>query len=500
MKKLLVSAAAAVALTAPAFAEINLSVVGSYESGVWDEGVAEIVAHHAASEQLVIVNGDSKMIDILSFSDPTQMSFVRSIDVGGKPNSVVVAGDKVVVAIEGDEVDSNGQIGVFSIEGELLMSFEAGVLPDAVAGSPDGKLVASANEGEPSDDYTIDPVGSVTVANLEDGSSFTVDFSTVTADMLDDSVHMPSPEGTTIAQDLEPEYVAFSADGSKVFVTMQENNAMAVVDVASKSVESIKGLGVQDYNSMKIDASDKDGKINMMNYNVLSLFQPDTIKAVNLGGIDYIVMANEGDARDYDGYSEETRVADLTLDPAAYPNAAELQDKTVLGRLKTTTAKGDVDGDGDIDQIYGYGGRSFSIRTMDGELVFDSGSQFAEWTAENLPGIFNSQGVEASFENRSDDKGTEPEALEIGQVGDQTYAFVGLERQGGIMVYNITNPAQASFVQYANNTDYKAEAEMAGDIAPEGIVFIPAEASPIDMPMIVVANEVSGTVTAYAIN
>jgi len=225
------------------------------------------------------------------------------------------------------------------------------------------------------------------------------------------------------------------------------------------------------------------------------------VKAFAKDGVNYVVMANEGDSRDYDGYSEEERLGKVKLDPTAFPNAKELQKKENLGRLKITTAQGDTDGDGDFDVIYGYGGRSFSIFNETGEMVFDSADEIEAKLAELVPSAFNSQGANESFDNRSDDKGAEPEALELAEIGGKLYAFIGLERMSGIVVYDITDPAKATYVTYASNTKLDGESEKltAGDIAPEGIKFIAGKDSPNGAPMIAVANEVSGTVTLWSV-
>ena len=248
-----------------------------------------------------------------------------------------------------------------------------------------------------------------------------------------------------------------------------------------------------------MDASNDAADIEFKNWPTLGMYMPDAIKHVTIGGKSYIVSANEGDSRDYDGYSEEERVADLTLDPDAYPDAADLQQDVNLGRLKTTSADGDYDGDGDVDQIYSYGGRSFSIWDAFGNLVYDSGNEFGKIIANLDPDNFNSNNDENdSKKSRSDDKGVEPEAIEIITKGDTILALIGLERQGGIMVYNISNPLEPYYVNYINNRDFTAtDATMAGDLGVEDIVYIPAEQSPNGEALIVTANEVSGTVTVF---
>jgi hypothetical protein len=226
-------------------------------------------------------------------------------------------------------------------------------------------------------------------------------------------------------------------------------------------------------------------------------------------GMTYIVTANEGDSRDYDGFSEEERIADVTLDPVRFPEAAMLQQEENLGRLLMTTTQGDLDGDGDFDILFGYGARSFAIFDAGGNLVFDSGDMLERTFATLVPEIFNSQGDIDSFDNRSDDKGPEPEGITLGNVGGRDYMFLGLERIGGIIVYDITDPTAPSFVTYTNtrnlgipattDADETISNPEAGDISPEGLVFIPAGQSPNGAPMLAVSFEVSGTTTLFEI-
>ena len=233
------------------------------------------------------------------------------------------------------------------------------------------------------------------------------------------------------------------------------------------------------------------------------MYQPDAIATYKAFGHTFIVTTNEGDARDYDGFSEESRVEAEQLDPFLFPDAGELQKEENVGRLKITTPLGDIDNAGDFDQLYAFGGRSFSIWSENGFLVYDSGSDFEEITAACLPNEFNSSNDEnESFDNRSDDKGPEPEAIAIGKIRSRNYAFIGLERIGGIMVYDITNPFEVKFIQYLNNRDFSSDPELgnAGDLGPEGIVFIPKKESPTGAPLLAVTNEVSGSTTIYKID
>ena len=390
----------------------------------------------------------------------------------------------------------------------MLGSVEVGVQPDMVTFSPDGRYVLTANEGEPSDDYSVDPEGTISVIDVSSGfasaSVKTAGFDAAnfdTAALMKAGLRAFGP-GATLGEDVEPEYIAVSADSSTAYATLQENNAVAVVDIAAGAVTDILPLGFKDHSlaGNELDASDSDGGINIRNWDVLGMYQPDAISAYAAAdGATYLATANEGDARDYDGFSEETRVADLTLDASAFPNAESLQDDANLGRLKTTTALGDTDGDGDHDVIYAYGARSFSIWDTSGKLVFDSGAEFERILAARAPAVFNANNLASEFDRRSDDKGGEPEAVTVANLWGRDYAFIGLERAGGVFIYDVTYPERARFVEYFNDVNPYGERFTAGDLGPEGIIVIKPQHSPTGTPLLLVANEWSRTIGIFEI-
>ena len=249
----------------------------------------------------------------------------------------------------------------------------------------------------------------------------------------------------------------------------------------------------------RFDASDRDGAALLRRWPVLGGYMPDAIRALRAGGREYFVTANEGDTRGYDA----KRLADVELDPRRFRDAAALQSKSNLGRLKISAFDGDLDGDGDFDEIHTFGSRSISVWSAAGELVYDSGSLFEDVTALGLQSEFNSNNDDnSSFDTRSDDRGPEPEGLEVAEIGGRTYAFVGLERVGGIVVLDLTDPLAPVFVEYVNPRDFAGSAAQgsARDLGPEGLKFVPAAASPTGRGLLLVGNEVSGTTTAYHVN
>ena len=519
---------------------IELNTLGTYASGAFDEGAAEIVAHDPANQRLFVINANDSTVDVLDIQDPEMPVKLSTIDAtaeGASANSVAVYGDLVAVAIEANVKQDNGKVVFYnSTDLNKVGEVEAGALPDMLTFTRDGQKLLVANEGEPSDDYSVDPEGSVSIVDLSNGvAAATVttagfaSFNGQLAELMEQGLRVFGP-GATLAQDLEPEYIAISIDGEKAWVAMQEANAVAELDIAAGEITAIIPLGFKDHSIIgnELDASNDNSGINIRNWPVKGIYHPDAMTSYGFNGKTYYITANEGDSRDYDGFSEEFRVADLTLDAMAFPNAAELQEDANLGRLNVTSTlgfgnscapsdpanvilvggeydRGYVENNCVYSELYAYGARSFSIWSETGERVFDSGSEFERITASLIPDNFNSNNDENAFDNRSDDKGPEPEAVTVGTINGQTFAFIGLERVGGIMVYNVTNPQNPEFVQYLNNRDFSAsqtdlESGMAGDLGPEGLAFIAADDSPNGKPMLAVGNEVSGTTTLYGID
>jgi len=534
MKKTILSAAIAFGLSMSSHAapfvkgDFSFELVGHYfnPAAAFDEGAAEIVSYDAKNQRLFVVNALETSVDVLDINDPSVPTLIGIIDastIGGSANSVDVYHGLVAIAIEAEVKQENGSVAFYNASDlSFINSVEVGALPDMVKFSPNGKFVLVANEGEPDDDYLVDPDGSVSVIDLRNGVAFATvsnagftQYNGYEDDLRAKGVRIFGP-GASASQDLEPEYITFSNDSKTAWVSLQEANALAKIDVKSATVTDILPLGTKDHSlpGNELDASNRDDGINIQNWPVQGMYMPDAIASYMFKGKNYIVTANEGDSRDYDGYSEEERVKDLILDPTAFPNASELQEDENLGRLKTTTATGDTDNDGYFDVIYSYGARSFSIWTEDGIQVFDSGAHI-ETRLKALDekfeeaDIFNSNNDENdSFDSRSDDKGPEPEGVIIGKIGSRNIAFIGLERVGGVMAYDVTNPGHVFYLGYINNRDFTVDAQQAddsvnpevGDLGPEGIAFIRASDSPTGKPMIVVGNEVSGTTTLYQVN
>ncbi len=558
-------------------ANISLKLVGRIKLNPNDpEGAAEIVQFHSASKTIYAINGAAveptiEMIDASSLttealSNPlsnenlTSIALVLPTEQGGiilgGPTSISISGDWMAVAVPAKDLATNGMVlfysGLDMSSPTFVKAVEVGNLPDMVTFTPDASKVLIANEGQPSGDYNIDPEGSVSVITMVDGTpsdtSINIDFSDYNdkqADLEAQGMHFPNPSGriingtlisTTVAQDLEPEYITTTNDIA--YVTLQENNGLAIIDLANNSAQVI-GLGFKDWSDYQFDGME-DGTVSFGKYdNLYGMYMPDTIASFQWKDAYFLLTANEGDAREYffdtlnadgeqdedlcdaaggqdfdekDGclsFSEETQGRRLNFETGSNLDTIAGDDPKdfdftayPLGRLNVTKILGDSDSDGEHEALYAYGARSFTIWDSNGLVVFDSGDDFERISASIHGNAFNNNNDENEGDARSANKGPEPEALTVGKVGERTYAFIGTERMSGIFVYDVTNPFDAFFADYVINRDLTEGStvdDVIGDLAPESILFVSGADSATGEALIIVGNEVSGTVSVYQV-
>ncbi|MCH4458064.1 choice-of-anchor I family protein [Staphylococcus haemolyticus] len=508
--------------------QLNITHKGRYTSGAdFDKGGTEIVKYNPKNGYAYSVNGDKEALDIIDVKHPGKdgaINLVKRIylqDNGieaGDLTSVTVhpSGDYVAVSAPAVDKTKPGHVVFYGSNGDYINNVTVGSLPDMVTFSKDGKYLLVANEGEPSDDYTVNPPGSVSVIDVTGGPA-NVSANNVRTAMFtkehQEGIRALGPNAEDAYLNIEPEYIAVDSQSKYAYVTLQEVSAIAKVDIAKGQIVQVKGLPYKDHSLAQnaMDVSDEDGKFELRRVPVLGLLQPDGIDTYDYNGETYLLIANEGDSQDYEGYSEEKRVKklkdDIQLDARYYQGytQAELDDMVgnglfddeQLGRLKVTTSHAFKDADGKYNALVSYGGRSFSIlRASDLEMIYDSGSDIEQRVLDLLPERFNANYESADdikVDDRSDDKGPEAENVVVGKVGSHSYAFVGLERVGGIMIYDITNPNEPYFVKYLYDPDNK-------DISPEGITFESAEDSPNGKPMLIASFELSGTTSAWELD
>ncbi|MFI3236992.1 MAG: choice-of-anchor I family protein [Lachnospiraceae bacterium] len=501
--------------------------------------IAEIVKFNPNNDCIYIVDGENGKVDIVKIGADASTTFVKSIIAKDNLGSEFAYGDitsvdvnksmnLVAISVQENDYAENGLVMFYDYDGNYLSSVEVGVQPDMVCFTPDGKYVLTANEGEPRNGYgegSADPEGTISMIDLsaDTFSATTIGFGHLDRDTaLANGVLLKA--GATLAQDVEPEYIAVSEDSKTAYITLQENNAIATLDLESKTITDIQGLGFKDHSveGNELDLNKNDKQALIQNEDVYGVYMPDGLATINIGGVQYVLTPNEGDSREWEGldgieYINEAESEAEGLNDDGELEALEYKMVATEAGLNSKETKYTYDTEGlDDDKTYVFGARSFSIfRADDMSLVYDSGSDFEKITAELYPDFFNSDNEEDKIDNRSDNKGPEPEDVKVLTIGDRIYAFIALERISGIMMYDITDPANAFYVDYYSNRTFTipenadedgdniistSNYQNFGDLAPEGICTVTAEDSPTGKSLVLVANEVSGTVSVIEIN
>lgn len=517
---------------------VSVDLIARHTAGVFDESAAEIVDYHKNSKRAYVINAEAKKINVLNLSNLSTQAITgnaaftlsnltaeTSIDVGAKIkpenasefevgaiNSLSIEGELMAVAVENKDPQANGAILFYRLDNQghasKLHAVKAGAMPDMVKLTPDGKFALSADEGEPDKKYTKDPEGTVTLVRIQNGvpskDSRQLDFNSVT---IPDEVIIK--QGVTQkSKDLEPEYISVADNSSTAWVSLQENNALAIIDLTQSTpqIDKVVSLGFKDHGQEvnRLDAINNKKAELKAHAGLYGMYMPDTLASYSLNSKHYVLSANEGDGRDYKKYTNESKVKKLKKPLAGH--LASL--KTELAELKVHTEMG-LNAQGEYTKLYAFGARSFSIWDAQGKQVYDSGSLLESEVLKANATFFNTTSKKLKLDDRSDNKGPEPEAIAVGQIGGSHFAFVGLERQGGFMLFDISNPQDVKFVRYVNNRNFATDnidkkgkyknKDKAGDLAPESIKFVAAKDSAIGLPLLIVANEVSGSTSVYKI-
>ena len=493
---------------------LSLRFVTSFEPSRTRTNSCEVIAYDPMSERLFTTSGIEGFVDITDFSEPSSPKLIRSINMNqyGSITSLAVHNGLLVVASPNAMPHLPGSVIAMSLDGVPIKQFTVGVQPDMIIFTPDGNKILVANEGQPNLDYSIDPEGSVSIIDISKGIENTVQSDVRTLDFTAFNAQSSSliAEGvrktrasSTLSQDIEPEYITVDENSQRAWVTLQENNAIAEVNLINQSIVSIFPLGTKDYSKQGngIDASDNNQVIAIANWPVKAFYIPDAIANYSVNGNRYLITANEGDEKEYTTLNERTTVgaSSYVLDPVRYPHRNQLKKNHMLGRFRVTNLNGDANGDGVFEDIYCVGSRSFSIIDASSKnTIYDSGDDFEMITStlSFISPIFNADNENNTLKGRSRSKGPEPEGVVLAEIDGRTYAFTTLERIGGIMAYDITNPNDVSFVDYANS---RSTSSYSGDLGPETIIYIPPSKHRKNRSYLAVANEISGTISIFEI-
>ena len=502
--------------------ELILDSISSFANGLIDSSSAEIIAFDPAVNRLYIANSIAARMDIVDFSNPSMPVILDSISIAayGNINSLIAHDSMVVLAIENANAQLNGAAVFMDYNGNYINQVEVGAMPDNISFNKNYTKVLTANEGEPNDDYSVDPEGSVSIIDISNGmlNLTQANVTTLSLQIFNGQDSALIAQGVrifstsaSVAQDLEPEYIAVSDDNTRAYVTLQENNALLSIDIVNDSILGISALGYSSYaagSNNALDASDQSGMVLITgDLPIKGAYMPDAMAYHTIAGQGYLFTANEGDSREFGSVEDAKRIGSSTfngtLDPTAFPDAHILRNNKFLGRLSALKYSGDTDGDGDYDELHVMSGRSFSIwNPMTGAQVLDSKDMIEQIIAAHpvFGSIFNASNSVGTptLKNRSDDKGPEVEGIAVHQFNGHTYVFASLERIGGVTIFNVDNPSAPYYVGYYNNRSVSNP--NGPDLGAEGIIIIAAQDSPNGQDLVILANEVSSTVTTYQMN
>ncbi len=518
-------------------ATVKVTEIAAISSGD-GEGSSEIAAFHAGSKRIFATNGVKNAIDIFDISDVANPKKVGAVSLAPYGNDVtsVAAGRDVVVAVvlvtetysaAGAPTTPNGKIVVFDTNGKVLSSPDIlGVLPDSITFAPNGTTALVAIEAQPvcakdnpattekeNLDYSkaSDPVGGVSVVDLSNPAAPVVRFAgfdKFTVETMRGKGIAVSSIVNSVSKDFEPEFVT-AVDNNYAYVTIQEANAIGKLNIESATFESITRAFESRVSKVARDTSDKDSGAGPRTYqNVVAASQPDAIAGFKFGSGHYFLTANEGDSREYTCLNDDLRGASLKVDTKRFPNWTTLSGAAALGRAKVNPNNGDTDLDGDIDTIHLRGSNSMTMY-RNGVALWDSGAlldqiQTTAFGVANINGShsYSSDKTTMNYvgQDRSDDKGAEPEGVAIGMVGGRRIAILGLERMTALAIFDITAPLAPVFQEWLQMLPTKATpAKDVKHWSPEGIVFVPADKSPSGKALIITSYELSGSLSIHQI-
>ena len=486
-----------------------------FSSVIWAVGLEEVgrltkadglagaeISAYVSSQKLLISTSGERDVSLISIENPAKPQILEVVRFRGEIPSVSVHGDLLAVTELNIPETSPGTLHLYKVKNrklELLKKFTVGAVPDMVAFSPDGKTLLVANEGTPDYDSKVDPEGFVSYIDISSGvenaKTLELDFSSFDSLSLSNAgVRLTGPGN--YLQNIEPEYIAFSPDGKWAFVTLQENNAVAKINVKKAKIESVYGLGTVDH-AQKGNEFDfrKDKKIQLENAPIRGYLQPDGIKTFEVDGKLYFVTADEGAKRDDDPATMDVTTAQ------ALKKAGRLNESVFTADWIQKLGELPIDGENPCDgqepcrYLNTFGGRSISI--FDGETgkrVWNSGNSFEKFLAEHHPEYFiwNAKKAKLKMDARSGNLGCEPENLAIAKTKSGLFAFVASERTSGIAVFDLKNPQKPQILDYFVSIS---------DRGPEGVLVISAEESPEKgVIFLVVGYEYSTTLTLYRVN
>ncbi len=505
---------------------------------------ASSVAYDSKPPRLFVANPFQGLLEIYDLKDPGHPSLIKLVPLGGpncnplnpvqcfRPNHVTVAGGVVAVAVTNEVPTDPGRLVLMTTDGTDQRELVVGPSPTWVAFTPDRTKIVVANQGIPSADYSIDPEGSMSIIkNWQGWQSSAPEVVPVTLQSFNSRkealiargvrIYGPClstpPCEVTVAQDLEPVAFVISADSRKAHVAFETNNALGVLDIDEQRFANVRSAGLKDHSKWwsRLDATD-DEDFDLRTWPLLGMYQPNGIDILTTHGRQYLITANRGNWRESSAFpngTEQTTVGEACtagrLDATLCRRLSGAPDISIASYPYRYTEE-----DAPLPGAYSYGGRSFAIWTREGRLVHDSGAALEAITHRACPSYFNSQSDQNTFDDRSDEKGPEPEGVAVADIAGRTFAFVSLRRIGGIVAFDVSEPWFPRFQQYINSrnfsvnpkdlpADYPSEYFVncaAGDLQGVKPVFVEGTDAPTGDPLLLLVNNYSGSVAIFRIH
>lgn len=503
------------------------------------------VAYDPATHRLFVANPFQGLLEIYDLADPRKPSLFADpgnpVHLGGphciasnpvrcfRPNHVAVADGVVAVAVTNEIPTDPGRLVLMKTDGTDQRELVVGPSPTWVAFTPDRTKIVVANQGVPSADYSVDPEGSISIVEDWQSSAPHVvpvelqPFNSRKEELISRGVRIFGPClstsscEVTVAQDLEPVALVISADSRKAWITFETNNVLGVLDIAGQRITDIRSFGLKDHSRWwnRLDASD-DQEFDLRTWPLLGMYQPNGIDILTTHGRNYLITANRGNWREGSAFpdnTEKTTVADAchagSLKPRLCDRLSGAPDISITRYPYRYTA----DENAPLPGAYSYGGRSFAIWTPEGRLVYDSGAALEAITHRACPSYFNSQSDQNTFDDRSDEKGPEPEGVAVADLAGRSFAFVSLRRIGGIVAFDVSEPSFPLFQQYINSRNFSVEPKdlpagypseyfvncAAGDLQGVKPVFVRGTDAPTGDPLLLLVNNYSGTVAIFKV-
>ena len=388
---------------------------------------AEILAVSVEGETLVYTNSPAEQLGFIDISNPENPKGIGTFELSGEPTSVAVKGAYALVAVNTslDYEHADGELVVVDINTQAhIRSLGLGGQPDSIAISPDGQYALIAIENERND--------------------------------------MLCTKGKYVGAVYADEYIASQqceviGGGELGGLPQTPGGSLVIVDIAEPDparwrlrevdVTGFSGLYPSDPEPEYVD-------INVNNIAVVTLQENNHIFLVDLSSGSIVNNFSAGVANLQSIDTQEETPAYIRQTNA---KAKILREPDGVSWINTeyfaTANEGDMDG----------GSRGFTIFNIAGDVVWDSG-----YTLDHMAVQYGHYP-----DDRSGNKGNEPENVELGVFDETPYLFVNAERSSLVFVYDVSNPKKPVFKQV-----------LPAAVGPEGGLAIPSR------NLLVVASEV----------